>query len=188
MKKKTKPSYIVFAILFFIFLIALVVVVLLKTKAVTDKANKVSTTYETIMNFDYVNNYPTTPDKVMDDYCYIIAYLYSEDIKDSEITDVVAKSRELLHFRTIEGTSLDAQVMAVKQERATIKGTNSYVTNITHSSVAIDSQYPNYADCSITQYTKSGNNLLGDYVLQMDEYNWKVYSWTLKGTSTQDAK
>ncbi len=184
-KNKRKSNNYVFIIGIIILMIVITALVAIKIiSATAEKANSPSSKYETIMNFDYVNNYPTNPNKVMDDYCYIISYLYSEEIKEEEITDVVAKSRELMHFKTLANTSLEAQVQEVINEREIIAGTNSFVTNATHSDIEIDKQFPNYATCLITEYTKSDNNLVGEYTLQMDNYQWKIYSWTLKGTST----
>lgn len=188
-KKNSNKVGIAFVIGLVIFMIVIGIVVMFKTATVSkDNVNKTSSRYETIMSYDYVNNYPTTPNKVMDNYCYIMSYLYSDEIKEEEIPSVVEKSRELIHFRTLENTSLEEQVQAVKEERATIERTGSFVTNVTHSNVLIDQQFANYADCQVTEYTQSDNNLLGDYVLQMDDYKWKIYSWTLKGTNTTNVK
>lgn len=184
-KEKSSTKIFIAVVLLIIFVITIFVVIKTISTA-KESENKISTKYETIMNFDYVNNYPTTPDKVMDDYCYIMGYLYSDEIKDEEIPAVVKKSRELLHFKTIESTTEDEQIRAVMTERNTISQTKSFVTNVSHGKVAIDTQFPNYAECTVTEFTKSDNNLLGDYTLQMDDYKWKVYSWTLKGTSTKD--
>lgn len=188
-KNKTKTKGIIFLLIFLVLILSLSAFILVKAVVVSkNNLAEVSSTYETIMAFDYENNYPTEAEEVMDDYCYIISYLYSDEILDEEIPSVVEKARELLHFKTTENTTLDEQVEEVKKERETIASTDSFVTNATHSNVVIDSQFPNYADCSVTEYTESDNTLLGDYVLEMDNYQWKIYSWTLKGTSTRDGK
>lgn len=186
-KNKSKSSSKIFIICVLLIIAILTIFVVIKTISTTKESiNKVSSKYETIMNFDFENNYPTTPDKVMDNYCYIMEYLYSEEIKDTEVPNVVKKSRELLHFMTIANTSEEEQIRAVMAERNTILQTKSFVTTVSHGKVNIDTQFPNYAECTVTEYTKSDNNLMGDYTLQMDDYKWKIYSWTLKGTSTKN--
>ncbi len=185
---KTKNKMLIF-IIFLVILIAVVVATVFKVKSVAiENENAKLTRFETIMSYDFVNNYPTTPNEVMDKYCYIISYLYSEEIKDEEIQPVVEKSRELMHFKTIAKTGVESQVQEVKNEREIIAGTNSFVTNVIHTPVKVDVQFPNYADCNVIQYTQSKNDLVGAYVLQMDNYQWKVYSWELKGTNVKDGK
>ncbi len=189
MQKNNKKNSVVFVAGFIVLVVLITIITAINVvKASKDRENEPSSRYETIMAFDFENSYPSTPNKVMDNYCYIISYLYSDEIKDEEIPDVVAKSRELLHFKTIANTGLEDQIQSVKNERGIIAGTNSFVTDVVHSNVIIDTQFPNYADCTVTEYTASGDNLVGEYVLQMDNYQWKVYSWTLKGTSTSNGK
>ncbi len=188
--KKTKESnHIVLIAVFLCIVVVIGAGVFLKTiKVSKEVVEKELSKYETIMKFDFVNEYPTDPNIVMDDYCYIIQYLYSNEIKEEEIPDVVAKSRELMHMKTLANTTLEEQIQGVKAEREIIAGTNSYVNFMTHLNVVIDKVYPNYADCVVTQYTNSGNDLIGDYVLQMEDYKWKVYSWELKGTNVKSMK
>lgn len=184
-----KKGAIIFASVFLIIVVIISILVGIKTvKTSRENISKISSKYDTIMKFDFVNNYPTSPDKVMENYCYITQYLYSDEIKDSEIPDVLGKSNELLHFVTLSKTTEDQQIAEVLKTREIINGTNSYLTNMTCGKVIIDTQFPNYANCASTQYTKSGENLLGDYTLQMDDYKWKIYSWELKGTSSANGK
>lgn len=188
-KNSLETKGTIFLILFLVVLLIFTAFIIVKSIVVSkDNISKISSKYETIMEFDYEKNYPTNPDDVMDNYCYIVSYLYSDEITDEEIPSVVEKIRGLLHFRTIESISLEQQIQEVRNERDSIADSDSYVTNATHSNVIIDTQFPNYADCSVTQYTKSGNNLLGDYVLQMENYQWKIYSWSLKGISYNESK
>lgn len=188
-KSQNKKSTTIGLLIFGLFILVISVIVIIKTMQVSkEEMSKASSKYTTIMSFDFENNYPTTPNKVMDNYCYIIAYLYSDEILDSEIPDVVRKSRELMHYKTIENTSEEQQIQSVLNERDIIRSTGSFVTNVSHSNVSIDTDFPNYADVAITEYTQSDNNLMGDYTLQMDDYKWKIYSWTLRGTSTSNGK
>ncbi len=187
--RKNKTTNVIFILGVILVIVIIGALVAVKTIMVSNEnMNNPSSRYQTIMNFDFVNNYPTTPNEVMDDYCYIMSYLYSSEIKDEEIDSVVEKSRELLHFKVLDINSLESQISQTRKERETIIATNSLVTNVTHSKVLIDTQFPNYATCNVTEYTTSGQNLLGEYTLQMDNYQWKVYSWTLKGTSTGNGK
>lgn len=188
-QSSNKKGTIIFVVSFLIIVFIISVLVVVKTiETSKENINKTSSKYDTIMNFDFENNYPTSPDKVMESYCYITQYLYSDEIKDSEIPDVLRKSNELLHFVTLSKTTEDQQIAEVLKTREIINGTNSFITNMTCGKVIIDTQFPNYANCTCTQYTKSGENLLGDYTLQMDDYKWKIYSWDLKGTSSSNGK
>ncbi len=195
-KKKTKKvnnankqNHIVFVSVFVMIIVVISAGVLLKSlKVSSEAAKKELSKYETIMAFDFVNEYPTNPNEVMDNYCYINEYLYSEEIPDEEIPDVASKIRELMHPKTLANTTLEEQVQGIKEERAIIASTNSYVNYMNHLNVVIDKVYPNYADCVVTQYTNSGNDLIGDYVLQMDDYKWKIYSWELRGTNVKNSK
>ncbi len=187
MQNKNKKSTTKFVVCFVALIAVISIITVIKViQTSKEQENEASSRYETIMAFDFENNYPSTPNKVMDDYCYIISYLYSDEIKEEEIPSVVEKSRELMHFKTIGATGLEEQIQNVKNEREIIESTGSFVTSVSHSNVVVDTQFPNYADCVITEYTQSGDNLVGEYVLQMDNYQWKVYSWSLKGTSTSN--
>ncbi len=138
-------------------------------------------TYDEIMYNDLRVKYPNNYDDVMKNYSFITSYLYSNEIKEEEIPDVVEQQRYLFSDEIIMRNSYKAQIEGVKREREELKLAKDYILSLDFQEIIIDEEYPNYADVDVIQYMKSGTNLYGTYTLKKYGEQWKIATWEMKG-------
>ena len=161
-----------------ILVVAVIAVSIFYTSSSVKNTPDSVTAYEKLMQNDFDVNYPSSPNQVIEKNDEIVSYLYSLEIKEEEIDDVVHLQRQLFANELLNINEEVMQIAGIKQE---INNNAKEEIKI----VKIDSEVPLYDDndtsvCTVKQtiyFTKNGK-ITRDYTLVKDSNgNWKIFSW-----------
>ncbi len=179
-RKKNNTKAVLAGITITLLLIIVAVLVIVIQNLDVIKHNNMST-YEEILYNDLRVKYPTDYNDVMKHYDKITTYLFSNEITEEQIPDVVEQQRYLLSDEIIILNSFTSQIEEIKRQRAELKLTKDYILSMEHETIVEDPNYPNYADVNVVQYMKSGTNVYLQYTLKKYGEQWKIATWEVKG-------
>lgn len=186
MKKKGDAQAIGILIIFAVIIIFAFFRLTEKTSQNQESKNE-KTELETLLEYDFEQDYPKTVRDVMKLYFRYLACIYSKEVTDTDIASLNSKIRNLYDSKLLTYNEESAQLDALKEEKsfyADEKITLVGYTVAEASQIVYDTiEDVEYAKISVSLNLKAGTSRGSKehiYVLEKDlDDHWKIYGWTV---------
>lgn len=163
---------------------------LLKPKPSTVTSKNIESSNDkviTLLEKDFVTNYPKTPREVLKIYNRIQQCIYNESLNDDELKAVTEKMRELFDDDLLKSNSVEKQLGDLKAELKAYKKTKKTISNdIIDNNSAIQYKKIKNRECasvsvSYLLHDKEGySKTYQEFLLRKDSKgNWKILGWQL---------
>ncbi|MBR4719777.1 MAG: hypothetical protein IKP31_06000 [Lachnospiraceae bacterium] len=154
------------------------------------------TPVEEVLARDLATNYPTTPKEVLKYYSEITRCFYSESYTPEQLSELAAKSRELLDDQLRAQQNDDDYLNDLKTSVDIFKSQDRYISSYSVSG-ATDIDYYRYegadwakAFCLFT--VRDGKKMVAtqeEFLLRKDTTgHWKIFGWRIYDDKDSEAK
>jgi len=147
---------------------------------VKEKNSEALKIYNEVMAFNEIEDYPKTPDEVIELYNKSYRLLYGNMIKDETVIDeVLHQQRKLYTEELLELNTYEQQLEELKSSIESLKEQKLDIIDIKQKPALYDAQ-KNNKSCTI-RITQTGSNFskfYWNYFLEKDENDkWKILGW-----------
>ncbi len=144
-----------------------------------EKANKGEKIYSELSEIDFVNDYPQSPEEIVELNNKIMLFLYGNILADTrKISEVLEFQRNLFSTELNELNTLENQIENTNETFGIFLEKGVYVIDITQGSIKYTSQ--NDYSCSVTVdfYFNKLENIKKQYHLVKEDGRWKINNWS----------
>lgn len=173
MSKKVSTAIITLLVIILGIIMVVVGVMLKQEDAIESETEK----YDHIMAYDLATQYPSNYVEVLNIHNEIVEFLYGGEIRDEQISDVIAQQRNLFSKELLSLNSYDSQVQKATVEIQTQRETGELIIshNLVESFVTPESA--DVALAYVAEYTNVGKNNYLKFDIIKEDNLWKINSW-----------
>lgn len=142
--------------------------------------------YETIMNMDFQNNYPTGYLEVIEANNEIVMYEYGEEIQLGEGEEILTKQRELFAEELKELNPIEAQLANYIEDVTNYSGMGRYIASRKILTSEILSYDGKAAQVLVDEVFNDGLVVQYTYYLVKEGDDWKIFSWERRVVKSAD--
>lgn len=143
-----------------------------------DKAAVGRKYYNNIKLLENSENYPKTPEEVMNIYADYYCLVYGKIIKDPNVLpEIVSLQRKLLSKEITDTTSFEEQIENLNSSLDTMKKGKMYIIFAETKSITYTEK--NMKECT-ARFLLKGNDFsefYWNYYLVLEDGNWKIRAW-----------
>lgn len=182
---KTIGILTITAVLIVLFLIFAYYFFTVKTTAVyfnPSKKTYAEKLYKEVVERDLVNDYPKSPEEVMEYNISIIRLMYGDMIADESIyEEVISRQRMLFSEELIKNNPVETQTEVIKTAVATLKEQNISAYNFTLLPTAFNPEDKTKCYIRVQQEMNNGQKFYWEYSLAKNPVsgNWQIVRWDL---------
>lgn len=170
--------------IFVAFTLIIMIIILVYTNNHIQNEPNVLKKYDELMLYNFENNYPSSPYEVIEANNNILKYLYSSEVIEDEIENLVKLQRKLFAETFIDLNSEDIQIENITEEIKTNQKNKVSISDIKTNSTEYDVDTNSVCIIKVLYYMTNSVNTYRTYTL-IKEYrtSWKIYGWE---DSTED--
>jgi hypothetical protein len=137
--------------------------------------------YDRLNAIDFANDYPDSPEAVMDAYADTVVLLYGEMIEDDALyADVIALQRQLFSEDLLAENTAEAQLDAFIKAKEKLVQAGAYTVSVEHDNTDYYQDGERYMSViEVTQYVKKMGMANWRYYLEDVDGRWKITSWAM---------
>jgi hypothetical protein len=137
--------------------------------------------FDKLMSYNLDEEYPSTPEEVVNIYSQMLHYIYSGKIKEKEMTDIVKEQRKLFGEIMLDNNPFDVQLKRLQADLEGYKQTDRRIIDFKAQEVA-SQRTSNTAIIKVVFYLIEKDNpninVYQEFVLQKDDDElWKIVGW-----------
>lgn len=167
----------------------IVIVVIFYTTNVVKNSPKNLSVYDTLMSYDFENNYPDNPSDIIVLNNKIIKYLYSDEITKEQIEDIALLQKNLFSQKLIDLNPENEQLETLKQQIKLLKEDKIKIMDIKDNPPEYDEKTNFICTIKSLIYMTKGGNVYRTYTIIKEQNKfWKIYSWEDSADGFVDVK
>ncbi len=151
-----------------------------ETRFKEGKEAEATVLYDKIVDYDYVNDYPKTPEEVMDIYLKTVRMLYGDMIVSEELySEILSKQRLLLDEEILSLTTEEKQMERLLISLDLLKQQGVFALSLEQKAPVYNEDDKRYCVVRVTQFNSSSTNSYRNFYLSQNnaEGKWKIINW-----------
>lgn len=173
-------GFIGIVILWGIFSYASSITATLPKDFVSSKKTAAQKLYDNLNNIDFVNDYPSTPEEVMDVYCDTVFMLYGNMIENDDIfTEILGIQRQLYSDELLEKNPFETQYNSFIESKDKIYSHNATTAQMDHDNTFYSKKDENSCIIQVKQHVNKIGVVHWNYYLNKIDNKWKINTWEM---------
>ncbi len=130
-----------------------------------------------LLEYDYANQYPATPDKVIELNNQIVGYMYSGKASMEEVATLIEGQRNLFSDELLSLNPVDEQVAIAQLQVEEFSRMGLKVIDFKTDGVDHDDERNDLCTVNVTQFVSNNQRNVLTYTLKRIDSRWKIHSW-----------